>query len=57
MELPPGVERILAPNPSLMTGPGTNSFVVFDEAGRAVAIDPGPEDAGHLARIAGWARS
>src|SRR5690348_12170946 len=50
--LPRGVERILAPNPSLMTGPGTNSFVVFDAAGRAVAIDPGPDDAGHLARIA-----
>lgn len=50
--LPPGVARILAPNPSLMTGPGTNTFIVFDEAGPAVAIDPGPDDAGHLARIA-----
>ncbi|HST86830.1 MAG TPA: MBL fold metallo-hydrolase [Ktedonobacterales bacterium] len=52
LNLPRGVERILAPNPSLMTGPGTNSFVVFDEAGPAVAIDPGPDDAGHLAHIA-----
>jgi glyoxylase-like metal-dependent hydrolase (beta-lactamase superfamily II) len=50
--LPPGVECILAPNPSLMTGPGTNSFIAFDEAGPAVAVDPGPDDAGHLARIA-----
>lgn len=50
--LPRGVERILAPNPSLMTGPGTNTFVVFDETDPAVAIDPGPDDAGHLARVA-----
>src|SRR5258708_21169261 len=50
-----GVELVLAPNPSAMTGAGTNSFVVWDardEGAGAVAIDPGPDDAGHLARIA-----
>lgn len=52
MPLPNGVELLLAPNPSLMTGPGTNTFLVTDagETG-CVAIDPGPDDAGHLARI------
>ncbi|HEX6796201.1 MAG TPA: MBL fold metallo-hydrolase [Ktedonobacterales bacterium] len=52
MPLPDGVELLLAPNPSLMTGPGTNTFVVSDaEETGCVAIDPGPDDAGHLARI------
>lgn len=50
--LPRGVARILAPNPSLMTGPGTNSFLVWDEAGPCVVIDPGPRIEAHLAEIA-----
>jgi glyoxylase-like metal-dependent hydrolase (beta-lactamase superfamily II) len=53
--LPDGVELLLAPNPSMMTGPGTNTFLVWDprqEAAGAVAVDPGPEDMGHLERIA-----
>ena len=50
--LPRGVARILAPNPSLMTGPGTNSFLMWDEAGPCVAIDPGPRIESHLADIA-----
>ncbi|HEX6540128.1 MAG TPA: MBL fold metallo-hydrolase [Ktedonobacterales bacterium] len=51
--LPPGVERILAPNPSLMTGPGTNTFLVADDAaGEVVVIDPGPNIPEHLRRIA-----
>lgn len=40
------VERILAPNPGPFTGPGTNTYLVGDEAGLAV-IDPGPVDARH----------
>jgi len=43
------VWRIVAPNPSALTGPGTNTYVVG--AGRTVVIDPGCEDPGHLARI------
>ena len=35
------VELVLAPNPSLLTGAGTNTWVVSD-AGEAVVIDPGP---------------
>jgi glyoxylase-like metal-dependent hydrolase (beta-lactamase superfamily II) len=46
------VELLLAPNPSIMTGPGTNTYVVSDGDAGCVAIDPGPDDAGHLQRIA-----
>ncbi len=35
------VRRILAPNPGVYTGPGTNTYVVGDESG-VVVIDPGP---------------
>jgi glyoxylase-like metal-dependent hydrolase (beta-lactamase superfamily II) len=49
--LSPLVRRILAPNPSMFTGPGTNTYVVgIDEA---VVIDPGPVDDGHLEAIIG----
>jgi glyoxylase-like metal-dependent hydrolase (beta-lactamase superfamily II) len=51
MPLPSGVTRILAPNPSLMTGPGTNTYVVGDGAASCVVIDPGVEDPGHLEAI------
>lgn len=50
--LPAGVERVLAPNPSLMTGPGTNSYVVWDAPGPSVVVDPGPLIESHLAEIA-----
>src|SRR5262245_8124406 len=50
--LPNGVVLLLAPNPSLMTGPGTNTFLVADGNASCVAIDPGPDDASHLAHIA-----
>jgi glyoxylase-like metal-dependent hydrolase (beta-lactamase superfamily II) len=44
------VYRIVAPNPGPYTGPGTNTWIV--EAGPVVAvIDPGPDDATHLAAI------
>jgi glyoxylase-like metal-dependent hydrolase (beta-lactamase superfamily II) len=49
--LSPLVRRIVAPNPSMMTGPGTNTYLVgIDEI---VVIDPGPDDASHLDAIAG----
>lgn len=49
VEIEHGVRRVLAPNPSPMTGEGTNSYLV---GGRdLVAIDPGPDDAGHLDRL------
>jgi glyoxylase-like metal-dependent hydrolase (beta-lactamase superfamily II) len=56
MALPRDVESILAPNPSLMTGPGTNTFLVASAAGGCVVIDPGPDIPSHLARVAERAR-
>jgi recombination protein RecT len=38
------VQRLTAPNPGFMTGPGTNSYLVGDPATGHIAIDPGPAD-------------
>ena len=43
------VWRVVAPNPSPLTGPGTNSYVIGRD--HAVVIDPGPDDPVHLERI------
>lgn len=49
--LSPLVRRIVAPNPGMMTGPGTNTYLVgIDEI---VVIDPGPDIESHLDAIAG----
>lgn len=49
--LSPLMRRILAPNPGMMTGPGTNTYLVgIDEI---AVIDPGPADEEHLDAIAG----
>lgn len=45
-----GILRIRAQNAGPLTGPGTNSYVVQGTTG-TVVIDPGPEDAGHLANL------
>ena len=45
------VQRLTAPNPGFMTGPGTNSYLVGDPATGHIAIDPGPDDAGHIERL------
>ena len=44
------VRRVLAPNPSVFTGPGTNTYVVGAVAPFTV-IDPGPADDGHVEAI------
>jgi glyoxylase-like metal-dependent hydrolase (beta-lactamase superfamily II) len=54
-DLPRGVLRVLAPNPSLMTGPGTNSFLITSATGGCAVIDPGPDIASHLDALAGLA--
>src|SRR5262245_24034454 len=40
------VERILAPNPGLMTGRGTNSYLLGE--GEVAVVDPGPPIDTHL---------
>ena len=40
------VRRVTAPNPGMMTGPGTNTYIVG--AAQLALIDPGPESAAHL---------
>jgi glyoxylase-like metal-dependent hydrolase (beta-lactamase superfamily II) len=45
----PGVRRIVAGNAGMMTGPGTNTYLI---GSREVAVlDPGPDDARHLDAI------
>lgn len=44
------VTRLIAPNPGMMTGPGTNTYLVGSEDALAV-IDPGPAIESHLAKI------
>lgn len=43
------VRRVLAPNPSPMTFRGTNSYLLGE--GDVTLIDPGPDDAAHLAAL------
>lgn len=45
------LQRLTAPNPGAMTGPGTNSYLVGDPATGFIAIDPGPADAEHLDKL------
>jgi glyoxylase-like metal-dependent hydrolase (beta-lactamase superfamily II) len=49
VEVAPGVERVVAPNPGRMTGPGTNTYLVGGD--RLALIDPGPVDDAHLATL------
>jgi glyoxylase-like metal-dependent hydrolase (beta-lactamase superfamily II) len=43
------VQRLLAPNASMMTGPGTNTYLIGDPP--VAVIDPGPDDAAHLSLL------
>lgn len=47
--LSPLVRRILAPNPSVMTGPGTNTYLIGHND--VTVIDPGPDDPAHVDAI------
>ena len=43
----PGVHRLVAPNPSVLTGPGTNTYLLGDK--RITVLDPGPDMPEHIA--------
>lgn len=45
-ELTAGVRRIVAPNPSMMTGPGTNTYLFGKD--EIAVLDPGPVIDSHL---------
>jgi recombination protein RecT len=43
--------RLTAPNASVMTGPGTNSYLVGDRLSGYIVIDPGPDEPEHIERL------
>lgn len=47
--LGPGLFRLTAPNPGVMTGPGTNTYLVG--SGDMAVVDPGPDDRAHLQAV------
>ncbi len=47
----PHVLRLTAPNPGLMTGPGTNSYLLGEAATGWLVIDPGPLEPAHIERL------
>lgn len=49
VEVAAGVVRLTAPNPGMMTGPGTNTYVLGHK--RFTVLDPGPDNAAHIERI------
>jgi len=53
--LPGGVRRIVAPNASVMTGAGTNTYIIPGAAGGCLIVDPGPLSEPHLQAVAGAA--
>lgn len=44
-----GVRRLLAPNPGVMTGPGTNTYLLGER--RVTVLDPGPAIESHVEAI------
>ncbi|MGD9599549.1 MAG: MBL fold metallo-hydrolase [Steroidobacteraceae bacterium] len=49
MSTAPGVQRLLAPNASMMTGPGTNTWLLGDPP--VAVLDPGPAIPSHIEAI------
>jgi glyoxylase-like metal-dependent hydrolase (beta-lactamase superfamily II) len=45
------VRRVTAPNPGMMTGPGTNTYLLGDAASGFAVIDPGPAIDAHVEAI------
>ena len=49
VQIAAGVIRLTAPNPGMMTGPGTNTYILGHE--RFTVLDPGPNNDVHIERI------
>lgn len=49
VDVAPGVQSLLAPNPGAMTHWGTNSYIIGSKS--VAIVDPGPADANHLAAL------
>lgn len=45
----PGIVRVVAPNPGMLTGPGTNTYLVGET--ELAVVDPGPDDVSHVAAV------
>jgi glyoxylase-like metal-dependent hydrolase (beta-lactamase superfamily II) len=51
LDVLPGIRRIVANNPSVMTYMGTNTYLLDAPGGGLTIIDPGPKDDAHVADI------
>ena len=54
VQVSPRIRRLVAPNPSVMTGPGTNTYLIGTD--EVAVIDPGPaidEHIEHITRVGG----
>ena len=51
VRLSPRIVRLTAPNPGVMTGPGTNTYLLGEAATGIAVIDPGPAIESHLQAI------
>lgn len=49
VQLSPLVRRLTAPNPGVLTGPGTNTYLIGQK--KITVLDPGPADPSHIAAI------
>ncbi|MFZ4710989.1 MAG: MBL fold metallo-hydrolase, partial [Zwartia sp.] len=56
VEIAPDVLRVTAPNPGMMTGPGTNSYLIGNQHTGVAVIDPGPPLVEHIEALLKAAR-
>jgi glyoxylase-like metal-dependent hydrolase (beta-lactamase superfamily II) len=48
----PGISRLVAPNPSVMTYHGTNTYLIEDQEHGLTVLDPGPDNLPHVEAVA-----